>query len=143
MIRYASIIAFFMTAPVLAAKDIKATDAYVPLSPPGSMAQAAYMQLENTTDKVRSVIGVEASGYGMAHLHSSGTKDGVATMAMVHQLDIAPGQSVSLEPGSFHIMLMRPAAMAQVGDTVDLTLLFADGDTLAVAAEVKSRAGGS
>jgi len=143
MIRYFSAAALLMSATALAAQDIKATNAYVPQSPPGSMAQAAYMQLENTSDKARSVIGVEASGYGMAHLHSSEMKDGVTTMTMVHQLDIAPGQSVSLEPGSFHIMLMRPEAMAKVGDTVDLKILFADGDTLEVAAEVKSRSAGS
>ncbi|MDW3225799.1 MAG: copper chaperone PCu(A)C [Paracoccaceae bacterium] len=143
MIRYFSTTALLMTATALAAQDIKATNAHVPQSPPGSMAHAAYMQLENTTDKVRSVIGVEASGYGMAHLHSSEMKDGVATMTMVHQLDIAPGQSVSLEPGSFHIMLMRPEAMAKVGDSVDLKILFADGDTLEVAAEVTSRSDGS
>ncbi|MFK7764763.1 MAG: copper chaperone PCu(A)C [Roseobacter sp.] len=143
MIRYFPTIALLMTATTAAAQDIKATDAYVPQSPPASMVQAAYMQLENATDKVRSVIGVEASGYGMAHLHSSDTKDGVATMTMVHQLDIAPGQSISLEPGSFHIMLMRPEAMAKVGDTVDLKLMFADGATLEVSAEVKPWQNGS
>ncbi|MEP1765037.1 MAG: copper chaperone PCu(A)C [Sulfitobacter sp.] len=143
MIRYASAIAFLMIPAAVAAQDIKATNAYVPQSPPGSMAQAAYMQLENTTEKQRSVIGVEAKGYGMAHLHSSEMKDGVATMTMVHQLDIAAGQSVTLEPGSLHIMLMRPEAMAKVGDKVDLKLLFADGDTLEVTAEIKSRSGGS
>ncbi|OAN70901.1 hypothetical protein A8B82_21630 [Sulfitobacter sp. EhC04] len=143
MIRSCLFAALLMTATTATAQDIKATDAYVPQSPPGSMAQAAYMQLENTTDKVRSVIGVEASGYAMAHLHGSEMKDGVATMTMVHQLDIAPGQSVSLEPGSYHIMLMRPEAMSKVGDTVELKLLFADGDTLEVAAEVKSRSNGS
>ena len=143
MIRYFATAALMAMATSLAAQDVKAIDAYVPQSPPGSMAHAAYMELHNSSAVTRSVIGVEASGYAMAHLHNSETKNGVATMTMVHQLDIAPGQSVSLEPGSFHIMLMRPAAMAQVGDTVDLTLLFADGDTLAVAAEVKSRAGGS
>lgn len=143
MIRYFSAAALLMTTTAVAAQDIKATDAYVPQSPPGSMAQAAYMQLENTTGKIRSLIGVEASGYGMAHLHSSETKDGVATMTMVHQLDIAPGQSVSLEPGSFHIMLMQPEAMAKVGDTVDLKLMFADGETLEVTADVKTRHDGS
>ena len=143
MIRYFATIALVLTATTAVAQGIKATGAYVPQSPPGSMSQAAYMQLENTTDKVRSVIGVEATGFGMAHLHSSGTKDGIATMTMVHQLDIAPGQSVSLEPGSFHIMLMRPKTMTKVGDSVDLKLLFADGEMLDVAAEVKSRQNGS
>lgn len=143
MIRYFATAALLMSATSVVAQDVKAIDAYVPQSPPGSMAQAVYMKLENTTNRVRSVIGVEASGYGMAHLHSSETKNGVATMSMVHQLDIGPGQSVLLEPGSLHIMLMRPETMPKAGDFVDLKLLFADGGTLNVAAEVKPRQNGS
>ena len=143
MIRYFATVALVLTATTADAQDIKAIGAYVPQSPPGSMVQAAYMKLENTTNRVRSLIGVEALGYGMAHLHSSETKNGVATMSMVHQLDIAPGQSVLLEPGSLHIMLMRPKTMAKVGGTVDLKLLFADGETLEVSAEVKPRQSGS
>ena len=136
--------AFFMMATTVAmAQDIKATDAYIPQSPPGSIAHAAYLKLDNTTTKVRCVIGVEAVGYGMAHLHLSETKNGVATMSMVHQLDIAPGQSVLLEPGSLHIMLMRPETPTKVGGIVDLKLLFANGETLNVAAEVKNRHSGS
>ncbi|MFK7878197.1 copper chaperone PCu(A)C [Roseobacter sp.] len=143
MIRYPFAFALVTAATALSAEDIKVFDAYVPQSPPGSMSQAAYMQLENTADKTRSIIGVEATGYGMAHLHSSETKDGVATMSMVQQLDIAPGQKVSLEPGGLHIMLMQSETMAQVGETVGLKLLFANGDTLNVPAEVISLKSGS
>ena len=143
MIRSIATASLLMTTTMAMAQDIKATNAYVPQSPPGSMAQAAYMKLENTTNRLRSVIGVEAVGYGMAHLHMSESKDGIATMSMVHQLDLAPGQSVVLQPGSLHIMLMRPETPAKVGDVVDLKLLFADGEPLNVAAEVKTRQSGS
>jgi copper(I)-binding protein len=40
-------------------------------------------------------------------------------------------------------MLMRPQAMAKIGDTIDLKLLFANGDTLDITAEVKTRHHGS
>lgn len=143
MIRYVVTAALLAMATSLAAQDVKAIGAYVPQSPPGSMAHAAYMELHNSSSVTRSVIGVEASGYAMAHLHTSETKNGVATMTMVHQLDIAPGQSISLKAGGFHIMLMRPQAMAKIGDTVDLKLLFANGETLDITAEVKSRYYGS
>lgn len=143
MIRYYATAFLLMTATMASAQDIRATNAYVPQSPPGAMAHAAYMTLENSSNTLHSVIGVEADGYGMAHLHISQTENGVATMSMIHQLDLAPGQSVVLEPGSFHIMLMQPETTPEVGDTVDLTLQFADGKTLNVAAEVKSRQSGS
>lgn len=125
------------------AEDIKVEGAYVPLAPPGVMAHAAYMSLENTGEAVRSLVGISASGYGMTHLHESKESDGVSVMSMVHQLDIAPGQKVSLKPGSFHVMLMRPKAAVGLGDEVPLVLQFADGKEIAVTATVKKPDAGS
>lgn len=125
------------------AQDIRIQGAYVPLAPPGVMAHAAYMTLENTGELPRSLVGVSADGYAMAHLHQSMDHDGVATMSMVGQLEIAPGQAVMLEPGSFHIMLMRPKEMLKAGDAVTIALEFANGETQFVVALVKERDSGS
>lgn len=130
-------------ASVTVAEGIEIKDAYVPIAPPAAMSHAAYMTLENTGETTRSLIGVSADGYGMTHLHESKETDGVAVMSMLHQLDIAPGQSVSLMPGSFHVMLMRPEGPIAVGDTVPLTLRFANGSEITVTATVKERDTGS
>ena len=105
-----------------------------------AMAHAAYMQLQNHTHATKSLIAVSAEGYAMAHLHLSEDKNGVATMTAVDQIDIAPHQTVNLAPGGLHIMLMRPDAPAALGDTVSITLQFADGTTQAVDAVVQKRA---
>lgn len=131
------------SAAAAMAQDVYVKQAYVPLAPPGMMTHVAYMTLENTSDEVRSLIGVKAAGYGMAHVHLSAEKYGVATMSMVHQLDIAPGTSVALAPGSFHIMLMHPKAMLTAGDVVALELQFANGEAQDVLAKVKARDTGS
>lgn len=125
------------------ADSIKVEGAYVPLAPPGVMAHAAYMTLENTGAQTRSLVGVSAADYGMTHLHESKETDGVAAMSMVHQLDIAPGQTVSLKPGSFHVMLMRPKGETLLGDDVSLVLQFADGKEIAVTAIVRKSDAGS
>lgn len=132
-----------LCATSLAAQDIKINNAYIPLAPPGVMTHAAYLKLENTGDQPRSLIGVSAEGYGMAHLHQSKEHDGVATMSMVHQMDIAAGQTVTLKPGSFHIMLMHPQGKSVAGDMVPLTLLFANGEEILATATFKARDSGS
>ncbi len=136
-------IALGLSSVAAMAQDVMIKQAYIPVAPPGMMTHAAYMTLENMGDKTRSLIGVKARGYGMAHLHVTSEKNGVASMSMVHQLDIAPGSSVALEPGSFHIMLMHPKGMSAAGDEVSLQLQFADGETLDVLARVKARDTGS
>ena len=132
-----------VAAEAAVAQGIEAADAYVPQSPPGAMSMAVFMRLENLSDTSRSLIGVDAVGFGAADLHKSAAENGVATMAMVQQLDIAPRQTVKLEPGGLHIMLMRPDMRSNVGDIVEIKLLFADGETLDVQARVQSRGGGS
>jgi len=129
--------------PGVAQSEVLASDAWVPLAPPKTMAHAGYMTLTNTGDTTRSLIGVASDSYAMAHLHRSEIKDGVATMSAMHQIDIEPGQSVVFEHGGLHVMLMRPAAPPSLGDEVTIELQFADGDVLPVAAKVMKHGDGS
>ncbi|MDB2407905.1 copper chaperone PCu(A)C [Jannaschia sp.] len=122
--------------PTAALADLAVTDAMVPLAPPGVMTHAGFMTIANEGDTVRSLIGVTAEGYAMAHLHLSQEADGVATMTSVDQIDIDPGQSVELAQGGLHVMLMQPKAAPAMGDTVSLILEFADGEMLPVEAKV-------
>lgn len=125
------------------AGDIKITDAFVPLAPKGVMVHAAYMDITNTGDTARSMIGVTAPDYAMAHIHQSMEKDGVATMTAMHQLDIKPGQTVTLEPGGLHVMLMKPKTPLELGQTILLKVAFANGETINVPANVVRRDGAS
>ena len=125
------------------AGDITITDAFVPMAPKGVMAHAAYMQVTNSGDASRSLIGVKAPDYAMAHIHQSMEKDGIATMMSMHQLDIKPGQTVVMEPGGLHIMLMKPSDPLELGGTVAFDLEFANGETMRVTANVVRRDGTS
>lgn len=125
------------------AEGITITNAFVPLAPKGAMAHAAYMQVTNKGDTTRSIIGVSAPNYTMAHLHESPVQDGIARMTSLQQLDIAPGQTVVLEPGGRHVMLMKPSAPHRLGGAVALDVQFANGETLSITAEVVRRDGSS
>ena len=53
-------------------------------------------------------------------------------MAPAGEITISPGESVSLEPGGLHAMLMRLQMKMVEGETFPLTLNFADGGSLTV-----------
>lgn len=108
----------------------------VPLAPASAMAYAAYMSLINPTDEIRQIIGVSSEGYMMAHFHLSEIKNDIATMSAVDMVELAAGQTVTLQHGGLHIMLMRPMAPKAEGDMVAITLEFADGSTQAIDAMV-------
>ena len=115
----------------------------VPLAPPGVMAHAAFMEITNTGQTPRQLIGVSAPAYGMAHIHQTAEQGGVATMSSVDLVEILPGQTVTFAHGGLHIMLMHPKDPQAEGAMVPLSLRFADGEVLDVSAEVKRLAHGS
>ncbi|MFT5624423.1 MAG: copper(I)-binding protein [Lentimonas sp.] len=143
MIRAVAVAVILSCATSATAQGITISEANVPLAPPGARAHAAYLTLSNTGSENRSLIGVTAQGYGMAHLHQSTEQSGVAVMSTVHQLEIAAGQTVALTPGNLHIMLMQPASSQVVGASVPLTLHFANGKDITTQATITQRDGGS
>ncbi|RME33236.1 MAG: copper chaperone PCu(A)C [Gammaproteobacteria bacterium] len=113
--------------PLPAWAQVTVSGAWVREAPPGAPALAAYLVLHNGTDRPRTLVSVEADGFAHAMLHRSITHADMAHMEHVDRLTLAPGETLRLEPGSYHIMLMRPARDLREGDTVRLTLRFADG----------------
>lgn len=136
--RPVSVLALMLLPLGATAGELKVEQAMVPLAPPTATVHAAYMTLTNDTDTVVQITGVRADGYAMAHLHESTISDGVASMRPIHMIEITPGQSVTLEHGGLHVMLMKPQEPVTQGAEVTLTLEMADGSTLPVTARVMS-----
>lgn len=118
------------------AGDLTIDNPMVPLAPPSAMAHVAYMTITNAGDTSKSLMGVSAEGYAIAHIHKTEVDNDLVSMSPVDLIEIAPGQSVAFEAGGLHVMLMQPDAPLAAGDTVGLTLEFADGSTEAVKAMV-------
>lgn len=131
-----SAFAMLLLPTVAFAGDISVESPMVPLAPPSAMAHAAYMTLTNSGDATKSLIGVSADGYAMAHIHKTEVVNDVVSMASVDMIELAPGKAVTLESGGLHIMLMKPAAAIAEGDAINLTLEFDDGTTQTVSAMV-------
>ncbi len=130
---------FFLASSAWASSmhGIEAHDPWVREAPPTARVLAAYLQLHNHGDKMRTLVSVESPAFKRIELHRSEEKDGMATMARVMKIMIPAHGKVSFEPGSLHIMLINPLAPLKSGDKVDLTLHFADGSSLAVSADVR------
>ena len=62
---------------------------------------------------------------------------GMMTMQPVESIEVPAGETVALEPGGYHVMLIGLVEDLEVGDTVEVTLEFESGETQAVTAEVK------
>ncbi len=110
--------------------DIIVDNAYVPQVPPGSMAYAAYLSITNSGAEARTVVGISSPVFGMTHLHHTMMKDGVSSMKSMDKLVIEPGNTVTLQPGGMHIMLMKPAEDVMAAGMVPIKLEFKDGEII-------------
>ena len=104
---------------------------------PANLPAAGYAVIRNDGDRPVKLTGADSSDYGMAMLHRSMQQHGKDTMAMVDALSIPAHGEIKLAPGGYHFMLMDATHPIKPGDTVHITLHFADGETLQATWPVK------
>ncbi len=104
---------------------------------PGEDMSAAYMRLTNGGTEMERLVAVRSEA-GMAEIHEMQMEGDIMRMRPVEGIDIPPGETVALQPGGLHIMLMGLPEPLAAGDTLPLTLVFASGQTVEVTAWVSS-----
>lgn len=115
------------------AQDVVAEDAWARASIGTSRPGVAYMTLRNAGDDPVTLTGLASDLAMMPMLHKTTTDaSGTSTMTHVGELAIAPGQSVALEPGGLHVMLMNLRRPMIEGESFSLTLIFSDGGEMRV-----------
>ena len=120
------------------AADVAVRDPWIAEAPPGAMAAAAFMVLENDGAEPRSAVGAESAACERIEFHRSEIEGGIARMVEQNSLTVPAGGRLTLEPGGTHLMLIRPVAL-HAGDRVQITLELDDGEKLAVEAVVRER----
>lgn len=100
---------------------------------------AVFAVISNSADTDATVVGVATDLTDSAELHE--TADG--TMRPVESFTVPAGESLILEPGGNHLMLMDLTEPIEPGQEVTLTLEFEDGSTFDLAATAKDFAGGA
>ena len=94
---------------------------------PGALPAAGYATLSNDSGKAAALVGASSPAYGHVMLHQSTVENGMAHMIMVKNLDVPAHGKVTLAPGGYHLMLMKAKQTVTPGQTVKITLRFADG----------------
>ncbi|MEI2638341.1 MAG: copper chaperone PCu(A)C [Microthrixaceae bacterium] len=132
-----------------ASDELAIEGAWARTSPSSATAGAVYFKIANPTDTddVLTAASVPSSVAARTELHESkmesgsgddmgggqggdmttttgGQGDGMMTMKKVDEIKVPAGETVTLEPGGLHVMLMELAAPLEVGDTIEVTLTF-------------------
>ena len=128
-----------MDSPMSASVDnkIHVKEAWIRAVPPSSKVSAAYMVIMNHGENDDQLISVKTELSTVAEIHNVEKKDGVMKMLPVSFVEIPSGGEKKLEPGSYHIMLIKLNRIPKKGYKYDLILHFKRAGMVKVKAEVK------
>ena len=103
-------------------------------TPKGADDGAAYMTVANTGTKAARLSCLSSDASAKCQIHEMSMTGGVMKMRPVEGgLLIKPGQTVTLKPGGFHVMLVDLKAPLQQGKTVEATMQVDGGASVQVA----------
>ena len=129
------------TAEGLAAEAVTIQDAWVKAADSGM--SAAFGTLENNGGTDVTVTAVSSPAASALELHET-VEDATGQMVMQEKeagFDILSGDSLRLEPGGDHFMLMGLVDPLLAGDQVTITITFSDDSDLEFIAPVKDYSG--
>ena len=87
--------------------DLVLDHAWARATPGGAKVGGGYLTIENKGASPDKLIGGSSPAAGKIELHQMAMNNGVMTMRPVNGgLPIPPGQSITLAPGGYHIMMM-------------------------------------
>lgn len=106
-----------------------------------AMTGAGYLSVTNSGTEEDRLIAVEAD-FPRVMLHTSVTTNDIVTMSEVEGITIPAGETITLEPGGFHVMFMGlNGDPFEVGETFPATLVFEKAGRLDVVFNVEARDG--
>ncbi|MGO2749700.1 MAG: copper chaperone PCu(A)C [Pseudoclavibacter sp.] len=129
------------TAATSAAESVTVENAWVKAADSGM--SAAFGEITNTGERDATIVSVASPASTALELHET-VENETGEMTMREKgggFTIAPGETLTLEPGGNHIMLMDLPESVVAGDEVSFTLTFSDDSTLDFTAPAKDYAG--
>ena len=105
--------------------DLTLSDPYLRATPDGAKVAGGFIKITNNAHHADRLVSVALEAAGMTQIHEMKMEGSVMKMAeLPGGLDIGPHQTVVLEPGKFHLMLVDLKGPLKEGDKVKGSLTF-------------------
>lgn len=111
-------------------------------TPKGATVAGGYLKIVNTGDAADRLVGGSTPAAGKFEIHEMSMDGGVMKMRPLPKgLEIKPGQTVELKPGSYHLMFVGLKEPFEQGKRVKGTLQFEKAGTVEVEYAVEAMGG--
>jgi copper(I)-binding protein len=115
------------------AGDLRIDHPWTRATPGGAKVGGGFMRITNTGKTADRLLGGTLVGAGSVEIHETRREGEVMRMRRLEQgLTIAPGQTLELKPGSYHVMFMQLGRGFTEGERMKGTLVFEKAGTIEV-----------
>lgn len=108
--------------------------------PPTATTGAAYFRIDNNGETGDRLLGIDTPAAESAEMHEHVDAEGLMKMQKAADLTIDAGESLALEPGGYHIMLINLQQPLVDGEKFPMTLRFEQAGTVEVEVAVHKEA---
>lgn len=119
------------------AAELTVNEAWARASIPGMANGAGYVSLTNNVQEPVTLVKLQSTASSKAELHTHQHDEGMMKMVHVPELTLAPGESLTMKPGSYHVMFFDLKNPFKKGDSIPLVLHFNDGSAQQVTLNVR------
>ncbi|MFI6574241.1 copper chaperone PCu(A)C [Nocardiopsis sp. NPDC050513] len=129
-------------AEATAADGFEITDPWIKAVSQEEGMTGVFGEISNTSGSEMTIVAAEADGADTVELHEVSMEGTDATMSEVEGGFVIPaGETYTLEPGGYHIMLMQLTQDLEAGNELTVTVEFADGSTASFDAAIRPYTG--
>ncbi len=133
--------AMAMAPAPLKAGDVTLDNIWARATPNGAQVAGGFVTLKNTGTSADRLVSASSPAADHLEIHEMAVENNVMRMRELPKgLELAPGASVELKPGSYHIMFMGLKTPLKEGDKVKGQLTFEKGGKVDVEFEVRGLA---
>jgi len=118
--------------------EIMITDPYIRALPASSQVTSGYLELHNEGHDTDHLLSAQSRQASRIEIHEMRMEGEVMRMRLLPDgLELPKGETVSLKPGGYHLMIFDPANPLLPGETFPIELQFAKTGTISIDFEIK------
>tara|TARA_B100001996_G_scaffold128593_1_gene97627 strand:- start:5769 stop:6221 length:453 start_codon:yes stop_codon:yes gene_type:complete len=112
--------------------ELEVNDAWIRSAPPNSKIFSGYLKFKNVSSNEIMIKKMKSNAFDQIEIHSSFIEDGISTMRKMDSLRIPENSEVTLDPGSYHLMLMNPIKEIKEGNLVEMIIYYEVEDRIKI-----------
>ena len=139
-LRAISVFILLLVSSITQADHLTIRNAWIPEAPPVTSVMAGFMEIENISTTAAEITAISSKDFGRIEMHLSREENGIARMLPQKKLVIPARGTLKLEHGSYHLMLFKPLRRLKDGDSTELLITLASGDSFSITVMVEKSA---